>query len=73
MKITLSIARVPQPLQKLLLMMKLTCILTVFCVFDTFAHVNGQTVTLIMQNAEISKVLTSIEQQGNYRFCTTAG
>jgi TonB-linked SusC/RagA family outer membrane protein len=68
MKITLSIARVPQPLQKLLLMMKLTCILTVFCVFDTFAHVNGQTVTLIMQNAEISKVLTSIEQQGNYRF-----
>lgn len=68
MKITLSVARAPHPLQKLLLIMKLTCILTVFCVLDTFANVNAQTVTLTMQDAEISKVLTNIERQGNYRF-----
>ena len=68
MKHTLSIARVPRPLQKLLLIMKLTCILTVFCVLDTFANVNAQTVTLKMQDAEIAKVLSSIERQGAFRF-----
>lgn len=68
MKNTLSVARVPHPLQKLLLIMKLTCILTVFCVLDTFANVNAQKVTLTMQGAEISKVLTNIEKQGSFRF-----
>jgi TonB-linked SusC/RagA family outer membrane protein len=68
MKNTLSVARVPHPLQKLLLIMKLTCILTVFCVLDTFAHVNAQTVTLTMQDAEISKVLTVIEKETSFRF-----
>jgi TonB-linked SusC/RagA family outer membrane protein len=68
MKNTLSVARVPHPLQKLLLIMKLTCILTVFCMLDTFAHVNAQTVTLTMQDAEISKVLATIEKQSNFRF-----
>jgi TonB-linked SusC/RagA family outer membrane protein len=68
MKNTLSIARVPRPLQKLLMIMKLTCILTVFCVLDTFANVNAQTVTLKMQDAEIAKVLSSIERQGAFRF-----
>jgi TonB-linked SusC/RagA family outer membrane protein len=68
MKNTLSVARVPHPLQKLLLIMKLTCILTVFCMLDTFAHVKAQTVTLTMQDAEISKVLTTIEKQSSFRF-----
>ena len=68
MKNTLSVARVPRPLQKLLLIMKLTCILTIFCVLDTFANANAQTVTLNMQGAEISKVLSSIERQSNFRF-----
>lgn len=68
MKNTLSVARAPLPLQKLLIIMKLTCILTVFCVLDTFAHVKAQTVTLTMQDAEISKVLSNIERQGSFRF-----
>ena len=68
MKNTLSVARAPLPLQKLLMIMKLTCILTVFCVLDTFANVKAQTVTLTMQDAEISKVLTNIEKQSSFRF-----
>ena len=53
MQNTLSVARVPHPLQKLLMIMKLTCILTVFCVLDTFAHVNAQTVTLTNQRNQV--------------------
>src|SRR5215510_2125980 len=68
MKNTLSIVRATRPIQKLLLIMKLTWILTVFCVFNTMANVTGQTVTLKMQDAEIAKVLTSIEKQGSFRF-----
>jgi TonB-linked SusC/RagA family outer membrane protein len=37
-------------------------------VLDTFAHVNAQTVTLTMQDAEISRVLTTIEKQSSFRF-----
>lgn len=68
MKNTLSVARELRPIQKLLLIMKLTCLLTVFFVLDTFANAGAQTITLKMQDAEIAKVLTTIEKQGNFRF-----
>jgi Secretin and TonB N terminus short domain. len=48
--------------------MKLTCLLTVFFVLDTFANAGAQTITLKMQDAEITRVLSTIEKQGSYRF-----
>jgi TonB-linked SusC/RagA family outer membrane protein len=68
MKNTLSDTRVSPVCLKLFMIMKLTWILTVFCVFDSMANVNAQTITLNMQEAEISKVLTTIESQSNFRF-----
>lgn len=68
MKKSVSIARARQALKKPLLIMKLTLLLTVCCVFQSLANVNGQTVTLAVQDVEISKVLTTIEKQGNFRF-----
>jgi hypothetical protein len=59
MKNTLSVARELRPIQKLLLIMKLTCLLTVFFVLDTFANAGAQTITLKMQDAEIAKVLSN--------------
>jgi TonB-linked SusC/RagA family outer membrane protein len=50
------------------LIMKLTLILTVFCVFQSFAGIRGQTVTLSLRETKISTVLSVIEKQGNYRF-----
>src|SRR5574343_579500 len=63
-----SIAGAGQALKKPLLIMKLTLVLTVFCVLQSWANLNGQTVTLNAQDVEISKVLTNIEKQGNFRF-----
>jgi TonB-linked SusC/RagA family outer membrane protein len=51
-----------------LLIMKFTVLLSVFCVFHSFAGVKGQAVTLEMKNVEIKKVLNAIEKQGTYRF-----
>ncbi|HVZ56497.1 MAG TPA: TonB-dependent receptor [Chitinophagaceae bacterium] len=48
--------------------MKLTLILTVFCVFHSFAGIRGQTVTLTARDTRISTVLSDIEKQGNVRF-----
>ncbi|MEJ0102166.1 MAG: STN domain-containing protein [Bacteroidota bacterium] len=48
--------------------MKLTIILTVFSVFQGFAGIKGQTVSLDMKDVEIRKVLTKIERQGTFRF-----
>ncbi len=68
MKNTLSATRVPPVCLKLFMIMKLTLILTVFCVFDVLANANAQTITLNVQDVEISKVLTTIEKQGSFRF-----
>ena len=54
--------------KKLFLIMKLTIILTVFCFFHAAARINGQPLSLDMQQTEISKVLTAIEKQSSYRF-----
>ncbi|MEO7924189.1 MAG: TonB-dependent receptor [Chitinophagaceae bacterium] len=48
--------------------MKMTIILTVFCFFHSAARINGQTLSLDLQDTEISKALNSIEKQANYRF-----
>lgn len=68
MKKNLSVAGARRALKKPLLIMKLTLILTVFCVLQSWANVKGQTVTLNVQDTEISKVLNSIEKQGSFRF-----
>ena len=64
----LPIAGAVPAFKKLLLIMKMTFILTVICVFNAFAGIKGQNVTLNLKNIEISKVLTAIEKQGDYRF-----
>ena len=48
--------------------MKLTLIIIVFCTFQSLGGSNAQTVTLNAKDKEISKVLASIEKQGDYRF-----
>ncbi len=69
MKKNESIARVRRALKKPLLIMRLTFILTVCCVLQTLAKgVEGQTVTLNLKDAEIGRVLSSIEKQGSFRF-----
>ncbi len=54
--------------KKLFLIMKLTIILTVFCFFHAASRINGQPLSLDLQNTEINKVLTVIEKQSSYRF-----
>ena len=53
---------------KPLLIMKLTFIFTVFCMFQSFAGINGQSITISVKETEIGKVLNVIEKQGDYRF-----
>ncbi len=53
---------------KPLLIMKLTFIFTVLCMFQSFAGINGQSITISVKETEISKVLNVIERQGDYRF-----
>jgi len=60
--------RASKVLKKPFLVMKLTFLLTVFCVFQSFAGVEGQTVTLESRGTEIKKILTRIERQGTFRF-----
>ncbi|MGC4036472.1 MAG: TonB-dependent receptor [Chitinophagaceae bacterium] len=55
-------------LKKPFLIMKLTILLTIFSVFQSFAGVKGQTVSLDARDLEIRKVLDKIERQGTFRF-----
>lgn len=55
-------------IKKYLLFMKLTIVLTCFCLLQGFSAVRGQKITLNVQNEEIAKVLTTIEKQSSYRF-----
>ena len=68
MKNKRSLTRVSPALKKPILIMKLTIILTVFSVFQSFAGIKGQTVSLEMKDVEIRKVLNKIEKQGTFRF-----
>jgi TonB-dependent SusC/RagA subfamily outer membrane receptor len=68
MKKKRSLGGAANALKKPFLIMKLTFILTIFSVFQSFAGINGQTVSIDMKDAEIRKVLTKIERQGTFRF-----
>lgn len=70
MKISLEFRdRYSYALKKALVIMKLTTLLLLACFLQVSAAVKGQaTITLKLKKAEISQVLSSIEQQGNYRF-----
>lgn len=48
--------------------MKLTIMLVVLCTFHASAGLSAQTITLKIQNSEISQVLNSIQRQGDFRF-----
>lgn len=67
MKNWISIAR-GNTLKKPLLIMKLTLLLTLFCTFQSFAGLDAQTISVKANETEISRVLTSIEKQGQFRF-----
>jgi len=54
--------------RKPILIMKLTLLFILFSVAQSFAGIRGQNITLSLKEAEISKVLTAIEKQGDYRF-----
>src|SRR5580765_4896713 len=68
MKKTKAIAYDAGMLKKFFLFMKLTIVLTCFCLLQGFSAVRGQKITLKVQNEEIAKVLTTIEKQSSYRF-----
>jgi len=68
MKNKRTLVRASNALKKPFLIMKLTFILTVFSVFQSFAGINGQTVSVDMKDTEIKKVLNKIERQGTFRF-----
>ena len=63
-----SIFRAFKVRRKPILIMKLTLLFILFCVANSFAGIRGQSITLSLKETEISKVLTSIEKQGDYRF-----
>lgn len=60
--------QVARACKKPLRIMKLTFIFTVLCVIQSFAGINGQSITISVKETEIGKVLNVIEKQGNYRF-----
>lgn len=68
MKKRTSIAKALYALKKPLLIMKLTIMLVVLCTFHASAGLTAQTITLKIQNTEISQVLNSIQKQGDFRF-----
>jgi TonB-linked SusC/RagA family outer membrane protein len=68
MKKRTSIAKALYALKKPLLIMKLTIMLVVLCTFHASAGLTAQTITLKIQNTEISQVLNSIQRQGDFRF-----
>jgi TonB-dependent SusC/RagA subfamily outer membrane receptor len=55
-------------LKKPLLIIRLTFVLIIFSVLQSFAGVNGSTVSIVMKDAEIGEVLVKIEKQGTFRF-----
>lgn len=64
-----TIAGVAGVLKKPLVFMNLTFILMlVCCTLPTYAGASAQTITLNAENKEISKVLSVIEKQGDFRF-----
>lgn len=60
--------RVKKSFSRGLVIMKLTLLLTIICTLNSFANIKGQTVTVEARQTEISRVLSIIERQGNYRF-----
>ena len=62
------IEQVTKACKKPIRIMKLTFIFTVLCMFQSFAGVKGQSITVSVKETEISKVLTTIEKQSDYRF-----
>ena len=62
------IEQAPRTCKKPIRIMKLTFIFTVLCMFQSFAGVRGQSITVTAKETEISKILTTIERQGDYRF-----
>ena len=68
MKNKRSLIMVFDAMKKPFLIMRLTIFFTIFCVFNSFAGIEGQTVSLDMRGAELRKVLVKIEKQGVYRF-----
>lgn len=70
MKISLEFRdRHSYALKNALVIMKLTTLLLLACFLQVSAAVKGQaTITLKLKKAEIAQVLSSIEQQGTYRF-----
>ncbi|HVI49515.1 MAG TPA: TonB-dependent receptor [Chitinophaga sp.] len=61
--------RTTHALKKALLITRIVALLLLAGALQVSASVNGQgTITLKMKEAEISKVLSSIEKQGSYRF-----
>jgi TonB-dependent starch-binding outer membrane protein SusC len=59
----------PPFLFKMLVVMKLTLFLMVFCICHAYGNVYGQgNITLDLQQMEIGKVLNKIEQKGEFRF-----
>jgi TonB-linked SusC/RagA family outer membrane protein len=68
MKKTATIAQARKACKKPLLIMKLTFLLTVLFTLNAAAGLEAQPITLQASDMEISKVLTTIEKQGNYRF-----
>ncbi len=68
MKKSSSIAKALVAFKKPLLIMKLTILLAVLCVFHASAGVNAQKITLKAADTEISKILSTIQKQGDFRF-----
>ena len=59
----------PQAVKKALFVMKLTLLMIFVASLQVSANVNGQaTVSLKLNQVEISKALNTIEKQGVYRF-----
>jgi TonB-linked SusC/RagA family outer membrane protein len=54
--------------KKIFLAMKLTVILTLCCVVQASARIHAQNITLDVKDKEISKVLSIVEKQTDFRF-----
>lgn len=68
MKKAYTILKAYKALKKPLLIMKLTLVLMFVCTIQSWAGVNAQTITINANNKEITKVLSAIEKQGDFRF-----
>ncbi len=68
MKKAYTILKAYKALKKPLLIMKLTLVLMFVCTIQSWARVNAQTITINANNKEITKVLSAIEKQGDFRF-----